>query len=184
MNISDIHTIFPELTTSQILLVFAAIWLCYKLIQFGISVYKERQKWKMAVNAFFDDVVHNTRNFKLDAPHHEPCLVVAALLGTNRIELMHKFNEDGSYDYKKYEFLIETIKSAKYRKFYIELCETYDIKNRIAFQNWLKKKDRKVYEEKRKQAKKHNKERDIYDGWKLCNEFDYSQFIYSKNEKN
>ena len=183
MNITDIQTIFPTWTPTQVLWFFAIICIIWKIILFGFSVYKERQKWEMAVNAFFDDVVYNTHNFKLNKPHHEPCLVVAVFLGTNKIELMKKFNEDGSYNYKKYEFLLETIKSAKYRKFYIELCETYDIKNRIAFQNWLKKKDIKVHEEKRKQAKKHNKERDIYDGWKLCNEFDYSQYICSESEK-
>lgn len=172
MNFSDL-TFLSFLTPVETLLVFFAFY----LIRWLYQKHEERANYELATKSFFDDFEHNTKNCILTEPHEKPCRIAMVLLGVDWKQYMADFNKDNKDYWKRYHYLLKTADSREFRKSYLELCEVYGIKNKSTFRKWLKEQDDKLTMNKRKKAKKKNKNPDIWSGHKLKSEFDYNEYI-------
>lgn len=172
MNFSDL-TFLSFLTPVETLWVFLAFY----LIKWLWENHKERENYELAVKSFFDDFEHNTKNCILTEPHERPCRIAIILLGIDWQQYMNDFNKDNKDYWKRYSYLLKTANSREFRKSYLDLCEVYGIKNRGAFRKWLEEQDKKITESIINKAKKKNKNRDIWSGYKLKTEFDYNAYL-------
>ena len=176
MNFSDLPFL-SVLTTEETMWLFFVFY----LIKWLYRNHKERANYELATKAFFDDFVHNTKNLILTEPHEEPHRMAIIFLGVDWKQAMQDFNKDNKDYWKRYYYLLKIADSYKFRKSYLELCEVYGIKDRCAFKKWLKERDDAINTERTNKTIKRIKKKDIWEGYKLNNEFDYESAILGIN---
>lgn len=169
---------FSDLTFLSFLTPVEALWLflAFYLIKWLLQNHKERENYELATKSFFEDFEHNTKKCILTEPHEKPCKITIALLGLDWKEYMADFNKDNKDYWRRYNYLLKTADSREFRKYYLELCEVYGIKNRSAFRKWLKEQDNKSCKNRVNEAKKKNKNSDIWEGYKLECKIDYYEY--------
>lgn len=177
MNFSDL-AFLSFLTPVETLWVF----LSFYLIKWLYQNHKERENYELATKSFFDDFEHNTKNCILTKPHEKPYRIAVALLGVDWKQHMKNFNKDGKDYWKRYHCLLKTADSREFRKSYLELCEVYGIKNRSAFRKWLKEQDEKSTNNRVNEAKRENKNSDIWENYKLESKIDYLKYQEAMRE--
>lgn len=177
MNFSDL-AFLSFLTPVESLWLFLAFY----LIKWLWQNHKERENYELATKSFFEDFEHNTKNCVLTEPHEEPCRIAVVLLKLDSEKCMENFNKDGKDYWKRYNYLLKTSDSREFRRYYLELCEVYGIKNRSAFRKWLKEQGEKSTNNRVNEAKRENKNSDIWENHKLESKIDYLEYHEAMRE--